>query len=122
MSWSGNKCIHHNIVAKTAAHHKQVENFVGAEEAVLLVKEWKLHGIDNATGGIDDATGKQPPKCLPWECSDDLSESEHADPAHGNVNKGRKPFRTVDPECIHENAKNRDPPYQGQQDPAGAVT
>ena len=55
MSWSGNKCIHHNIVAKTAAHHKQVENFVGAEEAVLLVKEWKLHGIDNATDGIDDA-------------------------------------------------------------------
>ena len=42
------KCIHHNIVAQTAAHDKKVENFMGSEIFMPGVKQGQLQSIDHA--------------------------------------------------------------------------
>ena len=42
------KCIHHNIVAQTAAHDKKVENFMGSEIFMPGVKQGQLQSIEHA--------------------------------------------------------------------------
>ena len=99
-----------------------MKDFVRTEIAVLLVKDWQLHGIDHAACGINDTAGQKPAKGLPRKCRDDLSEGKYADPAHGNVDHGGKPLGTGDPQSIDEDACSSNAPYQCQHDPAGAVS
>ena len=68
---------------------------MGAEVTVFLVEDRQLQGVDHAAHGVDDATRQKPSEGLARKGRDDLSKGEHADPAHGNVDQGRKPLGQV---------------------------
>lgn len=115
------KCIHHYEVAGTSGHYKEMKDLMASEIFVLIVKDWKLQSIDHAANGVDDTAGQEPSKGLARKRCDNLSKGQHADPAHGNVNQGRKPFGAGDPQRVYENACSGNAPYQRQKEPAGAV-
>ena len=50
--------IHKDEMADTPAHHKQMEDFVGAEMPVLCVEDRQLEGVDDAAYGLDDTPAR----------------------------------------------------------------
>ena len=94
---------------------------MGAEVTVFLVEDRQLQGVDHAAHGVDDATRQKPSEGLARKGRDDLSKGEHADPAHGNVDQGRKPLGAGNPQRVDEDAHGGNAPYQCQKEPAGAV-
>ena len=102
-------------MADAAAHNKQVENLMGAEEFVLSVKNGKLQGIDHTADGIDDAACKKPAEGGMREHVPERSEDAETYPPHGNINNGRKPFRTGDPAGLQDHAKESDSPDHGKK-------
>lgn len=44
-------------MADTAAHHKQMENFMGSEVLMLIIEDLQLQRIDDTADGIDDPAG-----------------------------------------------------------------
>ena len=79
--------IHHNIMAEASTHNKEMENLMGAEVLVPGIKDWKLQCIDDASHGINDASGQKPAESGSGQSQDNLLESQDADPAHGNINQ-----------------------------------
>ena len=48
---AGYKEIHHNKVAETSQHNKDVEHLMGTEILMLRIKNWKFQRIDHAADG-----------------------------------------------------------------------
>ena len=99
-------------MAQASPHDEQMKNFMGTEILVSGIKDWKLQGVDHAAHGVDDATRQKPSEGLARKGRDDLSKGEHADPAHGNVDQGRKPLGAGDPESIDDDPNKGNAPYK----------
>lgn len=52
----GEVVVHHDEVAEASGHDEDVEEFVASEVFVAVVEDWELHGIDDSSYGIDDAS------------------------------------------------------------------
>ena len=61
----GHKGIHHNEMAHTPSHHKQMEDFMGAKIPVPGIENRQLQRINDAPDGIDNPSCQQPCKRLP---------------------------------------------------------
>ena len=48
---------HRHKVACASAHHKQVEDLMGAKARVTGIEERQLQGIDDAAHRVDEAAG-----------------------------------------------------------------
>ena len=57
-----NKEIHHNKVAYTSQHNKDMEYFMGTKVFMFRIEDRQLQGIDDTAHGVDDAAGQQPEK------------------------------------------------------------
>lgn len=57
---SGHIQIHEDKVAHASAHHKQMENLMGAEIFVSGVKDRELQRIDHASHRIENAACEKP--------------------------------------------------------------
>lgn len=44
------------------AHHKQMEDLMGAKVFMFIVKDRKLQGIDQSADGVDDPASQKPSK------------------------------------------------------------
>ena len=109
-------------MAQASPHDEQMKNFMGTEILVSGIKNWKLQGVDHAAYRVDDTTSQKPAKSSSRESVDNLTKSQNADPAHGNVDHGREPLGAGDPECFDQNPCNSDSPDKSQQHPAGMIT
>ena len=49
--------IHHDKVADTSAHHKQMKDLMTSEVPMLGVEDWKFQCVNNSSDGIDDSAG-----------------------------------------------------------------
>ena len=87
---------------------------MAAEIFVELVKQRQLQSVDNATDGVNDATGKEPAKGCDRQGFHKGLEHQHAEPAHGNVKNGGKPLRAVNPETFDDHANDCHTPNQNQ--------
>ena len=59
---AGYKEIHHNKVAETSQHNKDVEHLMGTEILMLRIKNWKFQRIDHAADGIIIPPARSHPK------------------------------------------------------------
>lgn len=109
-------------MAQASSHDEQMKNFMGTEILVSGIKDWKLQGVDHAACRVDDTTSQKPAKSRSRESVDNLTKSQDADPAHGNVDHGREPFGAGDPEGFDQDSGDRDAPHKAKQHPAGVVT
>ena len=75
-----------------------MKNFVGAKAGMPGVKEGKLQRINDASHRVNQSAGQKPEEAGERKRADELSEYEHADPAHRNIDHRRKPFRAANPE------------------------
>lgn len=86
------------------------------EVFVLIVKERQLQRIDHAAHSVDDAAGQEPAERCGGHVVEYLRESQYAGPAHPDIKYRGYPFRAVDPECLDQDACDRDRPHNGQED------
>ncbi len=111
----GDISVHHHVMAETSSHDKQMEDFVGTKIFMSRVKNRKLQRIYDAADGVDNAAGQEPSEGAWCQGPYDLSEGGDANPAHGNVDGGREPFGTVDPQGVDKDSRSRDSPHKGQK-------
>lgn len=111
---SGHIHIHKDKMADAAAHDKQVEDLMGAEIFVVGVEEGELQCVDHTAHSVDDASCQQPQEGGGGQSVKQLAEHQDADPAHGDIDQGGKPFGTSDPESLDQHTNNSDAPDQGQ--------
>ena len=76
---------HQDEMAETPAHNEEVENFMGAESFVPAVENGQLQSIDNASNGVDDASGQEPSEGSSGQGIENLGERQNAHPAHGDI-------------------------------------
>ena len=50
------KTIHHNIVAETSSHDKEMKDLMRTKGFVPGIKDRKLQGIDDSSNGIDNSS------------------------------------------------------------------
>ena len=77
--------VHHNKMTYAAAHHKQMENFVGAEILMSGIENRQFQSINNAAHRIDYAAGQKPSESLRRKGIDNLCKSQNAYPANGDI-------------------------------------
>ncbi len=94
---------HHNIVAEASANAEKMEKFMVAKTPAHMSKERKLQGVNHAADGVNNAARKQPRERTAGERCHDIAHREHAQPAHQDINHGRKPFRAGNPEQCLQN-------------------
>ncbi len=102
-------------MADASSHYKEMKYFMGAEFLVPGIKKGELQGIDDASNGINDASGQQPQECSRGKSVQKLPEHQDAYPAHGDIDDGGKPFGTGDPAGLDDHAGQSDAPDQSQQ-------
>ena len=51
---------HQDKMTHAPAHHKQVEDLMGAKVFMFLVKDRKLQSIDQSANGVDDPASQKP--------------------------------------------------------------
>lgn len=110
-----NIAVHKYKVANASAHYEKMKYFMGAEIFMKRIKNRKLQGINHAADGIDDAACKKPAKRSMGKRVPKRSKYQKANPSHSNVNCGRKPFRTGNPNHIDEHSGDGNAPYKGKQ-------
>ena len=118
---AGYKEIHHNKVAETSQHNKDVEHLMGTEILMLRIKNWKFQRIDHAADGINNSACQKPSETCPRQIVEDRHESQDTQPAHSNIDYGGKPFRAVDPAAFEDHADDGNSPYQCTEDVTGAA-
>lgn len=89
--------IHKDKMTNAATHDKQMENLMGTEIPVSVIKNRQLQGINHAANRIDDAAGQKPEKGAVRKCAPQLAENAEADPSHRDIDNRREPFRTGNP-------------------------
>ena len=103
---------HRHKVACASAHHKQVEDLMGAEIFMLCIENRHFQCIDNTADRIDDASCEKPSESRFGQCVKDLGECQHTQPSHADVDYRRKPLRTGDPAGFHDDSNQCHAPYQ----------
>ena len=106
-------------MTEASAHHEEMEDFMGTEVFVASIEDRQFECIDNATDGIDDASGKQPEEGFSGEAVENLSECQNTGPSHTNIKNGGNPFRTVYPECFDQDSGDGKWPYDRKKDDPG---
>ena len=109
-------------MTEASAHNEQVKDFVRTEMFESGVEEWELQCIYDATDGVNDTAGKEPVKSARSQGSNNALDRSEANPAHGDIDHRREPFRTVDPESIDHDADDRDEPDQCQKAIANGIS
>lgn len=99
-----------------------MEDFVGTEIFMAGIEDRKLQRIDDASYGVDDASGQKPSECCRWKCFYNLCEGQHTNPAHSDINNGREPLGACDPAGHDDDAYDGDSPDEGQHIPAGFIS
>ena len=102
-------------MAHAPAHHEQMKNFVGTEIFMSGVEKRKLQGIYDAAGRVDNAAGQEPPKGTQCQGTYNLPEGGDTNPAHGNVDGGREPLGTIDPQGVDKDSCGCDSPDKSQK-------
>ena len=82
---------------------------------MLCIEQRKLQCVDHTADGVDHATSHQPYKSGGGKGLYQWNHSKHTQPAHGNVDGGREPFWTGDPECLDQHACNGNSPHKDQK-------
>ena len=72
-------------MTNTAAHHKQVKNFMAAKGFVSGIKNRKLQRIDDAAYGVEDAAGQKPQKGAGGKQNPQVIDDGDAGPSHGDI-------------------------------------
>lgn len=72
-------------MAYAAAHHKEMEDFMGTEILMSGIEYRQFQRINNAANCIDNASGQKPSEGLGRKGIDNLRKSQNAYPAHGNI-------------------------------------
>ena len=108
-------------MTEASSHHKQMEDLMGSEVFMLLIKGTQLQCIDNSTDRVQNSSRKKPVKAWPrkimqqgWKCSD-------AGPAHPDIKEGGKPSGAADPEQLDHDTGDGDAPHKDAQIPAGRL-
>lgn len=86
---------HRYKVACASAHHKQVEDLMGAEIFMLCIENRHFQCIDNTADRIDNASCEKPSESRFGQCVKDLGECQHTQPSHADVDHGRNHFGQV---------------------------
>ena len=87
-----------------------MKNLMDPEIGMPLIKALAFQGKENPACSIDDAAKEQAQEGNPGQSGPKLGNSENADPAHADVEHGRKPFGTGTPgQLDHHAAKGNDP-------------
>ena len=86
-----------------------------AEIFMERVENRELERINDAADCVDDTACKQPSECRVRKRVPKRSEYQEANPAHCDVDCGRKPFRTGNPTHIDTHSGKGDTPYEGEQ-------
>lgn len=90
--------IHHHKVAGASQHDENMEDFVGAEIFMPLVKQGDLQAVYDAADGVDNSSGQQPSETGGGQSADDGDEGQDAQPAHADVQRAGHPFGAGDPQ------------------------
>ena len=114
-AFSGHITVHEDEMAQAPRHHEQMEHLMGAELPVPGIEQGELQGVDDPAHGIDDATCQQPQEGRRGQGVEEPAEHQHADPAHGDVDRRGEPFGTGDPEGLDQHPRQGDAPDQSQQ-------
>ena len=97
--------IHSNKMTHAASQYEAMKNFMRTEVLMKTVKYRELAGINYTADGVDDSTCQQPEKRTAVKQGHNIGKREYAQPAHGNVQNCRNPFRTVNEEDTLQNAE-----------------
>jgi len=116
-----NKEIHHNKVAYTSQHNKDMEYFMGTKVFMFRIEDRKLQCVDHTADSVNNTACQKPSEPGPWQIVEDRHESQDAQPAHSNIDYGGKPFRAVDPAAFEDHADDGNGPYQCTEDVTGAA-
>lgn len=106
---------HNNVVTEASAHDEQVKDFVRTEMFESGVEQWKLQCVNDTADGVNDSAGQKPVECGRSQGRDNGFERREANPAHGDVDQGRKPFWAIDPNGVDDDTNDCDEPDEGQE-------
>ena len=113
------KSIHQYEVAGASPHYEQMEDFVASEIFMFVIEDGHFQCIDDSSDCIDNPSCKEPEESGSGHVIQDLRECQYAGPSHSDVQNGRYPFWTEDPECLDEDSYNCYAPDKCQKNPAG---
>ena len=116
-----NKEIHHNKVAYTSQHNKDMEYFMGTKVFMFRIEDRKLQCVDHTADSVNNTACQKPSETCPRQIVEDRHESQDTQPAHSNIDYGGKPFRAVDPAAFEDHADDGNSPYQCTEDVTGAA-
>ena len=102
-------------MTEASAHDEQMKYFMRTKILMSGVKKRELQCIYDPAGRVNDPTGKQPAKGSSGQTVDDRTEHKDADPAHGDIDYRRKPFRAGDPEKLNADSDQCKRPDCDQQ-------
>lgn len=103
---------HDDKMTEASAHDKQMKDLVGTKEAVSCIEERKFQCVDNSPNGIDNSSCNKPEESCSWKRCDQRRHGQDAEPSHGDIDHGRKPLGTGDPECLDQDTCGGSSPYQ----------
>ena len=83
-------------MAEAAAHHKQMENLMTAETFWKLVKYRQLKTVKDASDSVNDAACQKPSESCGRKSGYQWFKYQHTGPAHGDIDDGAYPVRTID--------------------------
>ena len=101
-------------MTEAAAHDEEVKDLMAAEGRMMMVEQRQLQRIDHTADRIDDASGEQPGELRGTQGVQQLWQREDAQPSHRDVEDGRDPLRTIDPEELQDAAQKGDAPDDRQ--------
>lgn len=116
-----NKEIHHNKVAYTSQHNKDMEYFMGTKVFMFRIEDRKLQCVDHTADSVNNTACQKPSETCPRQIVEDRYKSQDTQPAHSNIDYGGKPFRAVDPAAFEDHADDGNSPYQCTEDVTGAA-
>ncbi len=102
-------------MTEASAHDEQVKDFVRTEMFESGVEQWKLQCINDTSDGVNDPAGQEPVECTGSQRGDNGFDGCQAYPTHGDVDHGRKPFWTVDPDGVNDDTDDRNEPDESQK-------
>ena len=102
-------------MADASAHYKQMENFMRSEIFMFVVKNRKLQRINDTAYCIYQPSCQKPEEGGPGKRIPQLAEHCQANPAHGDVDYGRKPFGAGNPYRFNSHSEDGNAPDNGQK-------
>ena len=115
------KKVHNNEVTETSKHHKNMENLMGTEVLMTCIENRNFQCIDNSADGVNDSSGEKPAKTGSRQRMKNRDKCQYAQPAHSDIQNGRNPFGTADPETFQNDSEDCNSPYKSAEDITGSI-